>query len=57
LLGRYQGGQLNLVDQSTADILSGSIRSTSKMKVEKEVTISFAKAIAQKNKRRSITKA
>jgi hypothetical protein len=57
LLGRYQGRQLNPVDQSTADIFGGSIRPAPEKKGGKEVTISFAKVIAQENKRESITSA
>jgi hypothetical protein len=57
LSGRYQGGQLNPVDQSTADIFGGSIRPAPKMKGGKEVTISFAKAVAQENKQGSVTSA
>lgn len=57
LAGRYQGGQLNAVDQSTADIFSGSIHPAPKKKGKKDVTISFAKAVAQENQRGSITSA
>ena len=57
LSGRYQGGQLNPVDQSTADIFGGSIRPAPEKKGGKEVTISFAKAVALENKRGSITSA
>lgn len=57
LSGRYQGGQLNSVDQSTTDIFGGSIRPAPEMKGGKEVTISFAKAVANENKRGSITSA
>jgi hypothetical protein len=42
------------VDQATADIFGGSIRPAPEKKNGKDVTISFAKAIALENKRGSI---
>jgi hypothetical protein len=55
LSGRYQGRQLNSVDQSTADIFEGAIRPAPEKNGRKEVIISFAKAVVQENKRRSVT--
>ena len=43
------------MDQATADIFGGSICPTPEIKAGKEVTISFAKAVAQENKRGSVT--
>jgi hypothetical protein len=57
LSGQYQGRQLNLVNQTTADIFGGSIRPASEIKAGKEVIISFAKAVVQENKRGSVTSA
>ena len=57
LSGRYQGGQLNSIDRSTADIIGGSIRTTPERKGGKDVTISFATAVAKENHRGSITAA
>jgi hypothetical protein len=45
------------MDQSTADIISGSIRTSLKKKSKKGVTISFAKAVVEENNCRSITSA
>ena len=57
LSGRYQGGQLNSINQSTADVIGGSIRTTPERKGGKDVTISFATAVAKENHCGSITAA
>ena len=57
LSGRYQGGQLNSIDQSTADVIGGSIRTTPERKGGKNVTISFATVVAKVNYHGSITAA
>ena len=45
------------MDQATADVFGGSIRPAPEKKNGKDITISFAKAVALENKRGSVTKA
>jgi hypothetical protein len=53
--GSILRGQLNAVNQSTADILGSSIHLAPEKKDGKDITISFAKAAAQENNCESIT--
>jgi hypothetical protein len=73
LAGRYQGmhiplllpflkltllgGELNVVDNASIEILGSAIRIEPKMQGNKEVTISFANAVARDNNRGSFTAA
>ena len=51
------GGELNIVDNASIDILGSGIRAEPEMQGNKEVTVSFASAVAKENNRGSITAA
>ena len=73
LAGRYQGmhippllpfpkltllgGELNIVDNASIEILGSAICTEPEMQGNKEVTISFANAVARENNRGSVTAA
>jgi hypothetical protein len=49
------GGELNIVDNASIEILSSAIHTEPKMQGNKEVTISFASAIVRENNYGSVT--
>jgi hypothetical protein len=51
------GGELNVVDNASIEILGSGIRMEPKMQGNKEVTVSFASAIARENNCSSVTAA
>ena len=51
------GGELNIVDNASIEILGSAIRIEPEMQGNKEVTISFANAIARENNHGSVTAA
>ena len=57
LASRYQGRELNVVDNASIEILGSAICMETEVQGNKEVTISFANAIARENNRGSVTAA
>src|SRR5579862_5428592 len=51
------GGELNTVDNASIEIIGSGIRTEPKMQGNKEVTVSFANAVARENNRGSVTAA
>ena len=51
------GGELNIVDDASIEILGSGIRVEPEMRGNKEVTVSFANAVARENNRGSVTAA
>jgi hypothetical protein len=52
-----QGGELNVVENASIEILGGVIHTEPEMQGNKEVTISLANAVAKENNRGSVTAA